>query len=542
MSGSLHTPPGAHRDTRARVPSQRRSTSWAHPDPIDELAESLGEFVSAAVHPDEVAALLESDGLSDDQIRERYGVKNSFALAEELFERVDRAYPEPEGPAHDPWRIGLLGCLLRGIVFALPGLGYVLAAPLLAGPKGAFGLPAGTVPMLAGALCGWTWNQGLAYRAYTWMGLGDRTAARRALLVGTPVGVLLGSLVAFAAAGTAGGGAVAFAAGQSGYLGAATVLLVTGRERTLLAALTPMTAGAIVTVFQPVPDLARVALLLGSLAAVALLGLLEVAPAVRESGEGSWSAGLLALLPYGNAPGGAEPSGRAGEPRAASTGRPSAKVSEADPARLEGVVARLRARRSAPRRHAGTLPYALFGLGSGVLVLYAALGDVLTGARTSVAAPAAVALTLSMGPAEWLLFRFRSGSLAGQRSSTSARRFRRATGGALVRCLAGYLAALLVLGLGTSALWPHAPTTADGVRLAGLLLLGVVMWTGLLLQSFGAVTGTAAIVCAAALAQTAALATHTGDAHWVGLIVYGTAAGAQTALVCALLGKATAHR
>ncbi|MET9412320.1 hypothetical protein ABZX90_42445 [Streptomyces sp. NPDC002935] len=542
MSGALRTPPGAHQDTRPLVPGRRRPANRAQPGPIDELVENLGEFVSAAVHPDEVAALLESDGLSDDQIRERYGVTNSFALAEELFERVGRDYPEPQDPPHDPWRIGLLGCLLRGIVFALPGLGYVLAAPLLAGPKGAFGLPAGTVPMLAGALCGWTWNQGLAHRAYTWMGLGDRTAARRALLVGTPAGVLLGSLVALAAAGSAGGGAVAFAAGQSGYLGAATVLLVMGRERTLLAALTPMTAGAIVTVFHPVPDLARVALLLGSLAAVALLGLLEVAPAVRELGEGSWGAGLLALLPYKKLRGGAEPSGRAGEPRAASTGRPAPGKPEAAPARLGGVAGRLRARRSAPRRHAGTLPYALFGLGSGVLVLYAALGDVLTGARTAVAAPAAVALTLSMGPAEWLLFRFRSGSLAGLRSSTSARSFRRATAGAVVRCLAGYLAALLVLGLGTSALWPHAPATADGVRLAGLLLLGVVMWTGLLLQSFGAVTGTAAVVCAAALTQTAALATHTGDAHWVGLIVYGTAAGAQTALVCALLGKVTAHR
>ncbi|MFF3610943.1 hypothetical protein [Streptomyces sp. NPDC002580] len=542
MSGSLRTPSGAHEGTRAQVPVQRGSTSWARPDPIDELAEEIGEFVAAAVHPDEVAAHLESDGLSDDQIRERYGVKNSFALAEELYGRVGRAWPEPEGPAHDPWRIGLLGCLLRGIVFALPGLGYVLAAPLLAAPEGAFGLPAGTVPMLAGALCGWTWNQGLAHRAYTWMGLGDRTAARRALLVGTPVGVLLGSLVAFAAAGSAGGGAVAFAAGQSGYLGAATVLLVMGRERTLLAALTPMTAGAVLTVFHPVPDLARVVLLLGSLAAVALLGLLEVAPAVRDLGEGSWGAGLLALFPYRSSKGGAEPSGRTGEPRTASTGRTPAGTPEAVPARLANVLARLRARRSAPRGHAGTLPYALFGLGSGVLVLYAALGDVLTGARTAVAAPAAVALTLSMGPAEWLLFRFRSGSLAGQRSSTTARSFRRATAGALVRCLTGYLAALLVLGLGTSALWPHAPAVADGVRLAGLLLLGVVMWTGLLLQSFGAVTGTSTVVCVAALAQTAALATRTGDSHWVGLIVYGTAAGAQTALVRVLLGKATAHR
>ncbi|WP_326788220.1 hypothetical protein [Streptomyces sp. NBC_00151] len=542
MSGSLRTQPGAHEATRPLVPSQRRSTSWGRPDPIDELAADLAEFVTAAVHPDEVAALLESDGLSDDQIRERYGVTNSFALAEELFERVERGYPEPGEPAPDPWRTGLIGCLLRGIVFALPGLGYVLAGPLLAGPKGAFGLPAGTVPMLAGALCGWTWNQGLAHRAYTWMGLGDRSAARRALLVGTPAGVLLGSLVAFAAAGSAGRGAVAFAAGQSGYLGAATVLLVMGRERMLLAALAPMTAGAAVTVFHPVPDLARMALLLGSLAAVALLGLLEVAPAVRELGEGSWGAGLIALLPYGRLRGGAEPSGRAGEPRAASAGRPAAGKPGTAPGRLGTVAARLRARRSAAGRHAGTVAYALFGLGSGVLVLYAALGDVLTGARTAVAAPAAVALTLSMGPAEWLLFRFRSGSLAGLRSSTSVRSFRRASAGTLLRCLTGYLASLLVLGLGVSALWPHAPAAADGVRLGGLLLLGVVMWTGLLLQSFGAVTGTAAVVCAAALVQTAALVTHTGDAHWVGLIVYGAAAGAQTLLVCARLGKVTAHR
>jgi hypothetical protein len=303
-----------------------------------------------------------------------------------------------------------------------------------------------------------------------------------------------------------------------------------------------MTAGAAVTVFHPVPDLARMALLLGSLAAVALLGLLEVAPAVRELGEGSWGAGLIALLPYGRLRGGAEPSGRAGEPRAASAGRTAAGKPGTAPGRLGTVAARLRARRSAAGRHAGTVAYALFGLGSGVLVLYAALGDVLTGARTAVAAPAAVALTLSMGPAEWLLFRFRSGSLAGLRSSTSARSFRRASAGTLLRCLTGYLASLLVLGLGVSALWPHAPAAADGVRLGGLLLLGVVMWTGLLLQSFGAVTGTAAVVCAAALVQTAALVTHTGDAHWVGLIVYGAAAGAQTLLVCARLGKVTAHR
>ncbi|MFF3347696.1 hypothetical protein [Streptomyces sp. NPDC002779] len=483
MSGGLRMPPGAP-GTLPVIPRQR-TPGWAGPDPVDELAERLDDFVAAAVHPDEIAALLESDGLSDDQIRERYGVRNSFALAEELYERVARRYPEPEGPAPDPWRAGLLGCLLRGVVFALPGFGHVLGAPLLVGPPGDHGLPAGTVPLLAAALFGWAWNQGLAHRAYTWLGLGDRAAARRSLLLGGPAGALLGALMALLAAGTAAPAAVAFAAGQSCYLGAATALLVLGRERALLAALSPMTAGAVLALVHPVPDAARLTLLLGSAAAVAVLA-------------------VLAAAPRGDTPTAAPEPGTV--PLAAS------------------------------------LPYALFGLSTGVLVVYAALGDVLAGdGHSAVAAPAAVALTLSMGPAEWLLHRFRSRGLAGLRASSTPRAFRRTTARTVAVCLAAYLAALLTLNLATTALWPHAPAVS-GLRLAGLLLLGVVMWTGLLLQSFGAVTGAALICLLAALAHTLALVTHTGGPHTVGVAVYGAAAVAQSALVCVLLGRATAHR
>ncbi|WP_406489226.1 hypothetical protein [Streptomyces phaeochromogenes] len=507
MSGSIRMPPGSRPDTLPYVPRQRRP-SWAEPDPVDELAHRLEEFIASAVHPDEIAALLESDGMSDDQIREKYGVKDSFSLAEELYERVERRHPEPAGPAHDPWEIGLLGCLLRGVVFALPGLGYVLGAPLLAGPQDGLGLPAGTVPLLAGALCGWTWNQGLAHRAYSWLGLGDKAASRRSLLVGAPAGALLGSLVALAVA-PGHLGAVAFAAGQSCYLAAATVLLVMGRERTLLAALLPMAAGALLAMAQPVPETARLALLLGSLGIVGALAAIEVAPAVRQSGDGTrigWSAGFAALLPFGGAQ---------------ETKRP----------------------RSASPWLAGSLPYAFFGLGSGVLVVFVALGDVLAdGSSTAaVAAPAAVALTLSMGPAEWLLYRFRSGSLAGLRSSSTSREFWRTTAGTLVKCLSGYLAALFLLSLATAALWPHAPGLS-GVRLTALLLLGVVLWTGLLLQSFGAVLSAAVICCAAGLAQAGALLADGVSPHLVGLVVYGAAAAVLATLVCWQLGRATAHR
>ncbi|MFD4880529.1 hypothetical protein ACFWOB_45195 [Streptomyces sp. NPDC058420] len=498
MTGSIWLPPGASSETLPGVPKQRPAPSWAEPDPIDELAERLDEFVAAAVHPDEIAALLESDGMSDDQIRGRYGVKNSFALAEELYDRVARRFPEPAGPVHDPWQVGLLGCLLRGVVFALPGFGYVLGAPLLAGHRESFNLPAGTLPLLASALVGWTWNQGLAHRAYSWLGLGDKPAARHSLLLGAPLGALLGAGAALAVAGTAHPTAAAFATAQSSYLAAATVLLVLGRERALMATLLPTTAGAVIAMVHPMPDAARLLLLLGSLLAVVTLALLEVRPG------GNWLKGR---------------GDRRDQPQ--STRGQKTTMSP---------------------RTTTSLPFALFGLSSGALVLYAALGDILTGkTHSAAAAPAAVALTLSMGPAEWLLHRFRSNSLTGLRTTRTPKAFWRTTGLTLTQCLTAYLTVLLTLTVLATTLWPHTPTLS-GVTLAGLLLLGMALWTGLLLQSFGAVMGAAAICCTAAAAQTLALLTHAAAPHWIALYVCGTAALAQVALVCALLGRVTAHR
>ncbi|SNX57908.1 hypothetical protein SAMN06272735_2384 [Streptomyces sp. TLI_55] len=471
MSGSLWLPPGARPDTFPTIPKQRTTPSWAGPDPVDELAARLDDFVAAAVHPDEIAALLESDGLSDDQIRERYGVKNSFALAEELYERAARRHPEPRTPPHDPWRISLLTCLLRGVLFALPGLAYVLGA-------------ADALPLLAAALTGWTWNQGLAHRAYTWLGLGDERAAKRSLLLGAPAGVVLGAVVAWLVSGRA-DGAMVFAAGQSLYLGASTILLVRARERALLVALSPMATGAILTLLHPVPNAARLTLLLASLLTVTLLASLEVVP--QGCGLKGRGAVLNVRLP---------PRGRDQPP----------------PTR--------RQRTSQGPPLIASFPYALFGLATGTLVLHAALTDNLT----------ALVLTLSMGPAEYLLHRLRSSTLTALRSTTTPTTFRRTTTRTLLHCLTTYLLTLLALALTT------------GIGATPLLLLGAVLWTALLLQSFGAILSTTLICSTAALAQTLALLTHTGSPHTVALTVYATAATAQAALSCALLGKATAHR
>ncbi|MFF0554974.1 hypothetical protein [Streptomyces sp. NPDC004266] len=437
-------------------------------DPLDELAARLDGFVAAAVHPDEIAAILESDGMTDEHIRLTYGRADSFSLAEDLYARVERRHPEPSAPSAGVWHGELWGCLLRGLVFALPGLAYVLAAPLLTAEHGRFGLPAGTVPLLAGAVTGWVWNQALSHRAYTWLGLGDRPAAARALLTGAPAGALAGTAAALVTAGPGETPAAVFAAGQSLYLAAATVLLVLGRERALLCALLPL-AGAVPAFRWDLPDALRAGLLLASLAASVALAAVVLRPGARRGAAG-----------------------RGGPPRAAS------------------------------------LPYGLFGLGSGLLVLHAGVADTLVSG-----AGAVIALTLSMGPAEWLLHRFRGESLTRLRTLTTAREFRRAVTGTLALCLGGYLTVLLALTLAATLVWPGAPWPTLP-RLAALLLIGTVLWLGLLLQAFGAVLSAATVCLFAAAAQTVQPA--------AGPVAAGGAAAVLAVLTSALLVRPTAHR
>ncbi|GLV97385.1 hypothetical protein [Streptomyces lavendulae] len=507
--------PGAGRtDTLPAVPRPRRAApegAAAAADPMDELADRLGAFVAAAVHPDEIAAVLESDGMNDEYIRLTYGRRDSFALAEELYARVPRSFPEPD-EVTDPWKVSLTACLLRGVIFVLPGLAYVLGAPLLEGPPDRLGLPAGTLTLLAGALIGWVWDQTLSHRAYSWLGLGDRAAARRTLLAGAPAGALLGTAAALAVPGGP-PFSYGFAAGQALYVGAATVLLVLGRERALLAALAPMAAGAALSLVTDLPVPLRVALLVASLLAACALALRElpvergVRAAVRRIRD-----------------------------------RLGSRSGERGPVRWR----MLRGAEEDPARHGprigDSVPYGVFGLGTGLLVLYAALGEVLSGGPAeAVAAPSAVALTLSMGPAEWLLHRFRSGSLAGLRAARSPRAFRRRMLTTLTGCLAVYLVVLLALGVTGTLLWPHAPGLT-WVRVATLLLLGTVMWTGLLLQSFGAVRPAAVVCACAAIAQSLALLVGVGQPRLVQLVVAAGASAALAVLVCLLLGRATAHR
>ena len=419
-------PGGADQDTLAirlagtRPP--RRRPRWALDDTtlairlprqgpdeeaVSELAAELADRIGPAVHPYEVAALLEAEGLSASLINERYGHPNLFSLASALYERVPRTFPEP-APAADPWRPDTLRCLLRGVLFALPGLAYLLTAPLW--NAGGYA-PA----LIVAGLVSWAWGQALGHRAHLRMATGRREAART-LLAGAPLGAVVATAVAALPAD--GGPVTLVAAAQSAYLAAAGVLLVLGRERLLLAALSPLLAGAAV-----LPWWEPGATLRAGLPLLALLATLAVTGWVLR--------GALTV------------------PAVTGATRP---------------------------RLLWSLPYGLFGLAAGVLVL-------LEGREEPYAV---IVLTLSMGPAEWLLYRYRGLSVAALRATATPAGFLLRSAGILGLCLLAYLAPLLPAALLT------------GADPAALLLLAAVLWTALLLQAFGAAWPSAGICLAAA--------------------------------------------
>ncbi|MGW1198053.1 hypothetical protein ACWD4B_19770 [Streptomyces sp. NPDC002536] len=481
MSGVLRLvppdePEPAHQLADPAPPRHR--PRWAA-DPLDDLAEEMADVCATAVHPDEIAAVLEAGGLTGEQITERYGRNDAFELAAELFARVPRSHPEPP-PRTDPWRVSPGACLLRSLVFTLPGFGYTLAAPLITGGRHDGGLPAGTGPLAASALLAWAWNQGLAHRAYLRLAAGGRPAAGRCLAVGAPLGALLATAAALLLPGPA--GAHAFAAGQALYLAAATTLLVLGRERLLLYALLPTAAGGAATLVEKPPVVAGVALLLGT-------------------AGGAVAAAVRTVL--------------------------QTRGTEGQPPSLSPLA---------------SLPYGLFGLGCGVLTTVAALGDALrhTGG-TGTAGPAVLALTLSMGVAEWLLYRCRGRALDALARATTFPGMLLGAARVLALCVAAYLAALALLALAVALLWPHA-SLPDPTRTAALLALGAVLWTGLMLQAYG-IAWTPALLClAAAGTETTALVLRISAPAQDQLVTCTCAAAALLAVATALLGRITTHR
>ena len=81
---------------------QRITSANGHshtPRTVTALCEQFAPVCESAVDPLEIASALEFEGLGDQAAKLRYGYRDVFALAQEMYLRVPRRPAEPEAAA-----------------------------------------------------------------------------------------------------------------------------------------------------------------------------------------------------------------------------------------------------------------------------------------------------------------------------------------------------------------------------------------------------------------------------------------------------------
>ncbi len=409
---------------------------------IDELCEQFVLVCESAVDPLEISSALEFEGLNDQAARERYGVADVFALAEEMYRRVPRRPAEPD-PRPDPWRVSKFKPALHGLLYGLPTICFPAAAGLLVGP--------GVLDVLIVALLtSWALSQALAYLGYVRLGQGDSVQAQRVLVIGMAagmVGVIL-AMAGVALAAPARGATLIFGDGLGAYMLGATVLLVLGAERLLFLVLAPGVLGSIAFLVLGQPaQLEHVAW--GALALTPLLALgLAVAATSRATG----------LRGYGR------------------DGKPSAGP-------WAGQLFSAAELRSA-------LPSGGFGLvAGGLLVFPVAAGMPGHGGANTGALLASLPLALSMGAAEWTLIWFRRRTQRLLRNTRELRAFAARARLVLLAALLQYLGAAVLLTVAVVTVAAETrlihPQLAALPQVVAYMALGGAMFLALLLQAFG---------------------------------------------------------
>ncbi|HJP77594.1 MAG TPA: hypothetical protein VJ914_25210 [Pseudonocardiaceae bacterium] len=444
VSGELNEP------DRRRAREQRTAyttVQWAGAlnlaEPLGELAERFAPLCANAVDPLEIAAGLEMDGLSDQATRVRYGFPDVFALAEELFRQTKR---QPDEPAQstNPWRTTIGKHVLHSLLFALPALCYPVASGLMV-DRGALLL------LVTSMLVSWPASQGLSYLGHSRRSRRDLDGSRWLLRAGLGVfGLVLVAVVVLTAILSGESTAIQwFAAGQGGYLLAATVLLVAGAELWLCAALAPGVLVSAIYLLTGQPEQLRLAAWL-SLGATLLLA----------TGFAVWKTSWPRPKPNRRLV-------RFGELRAAS-------------------------------------PYALFGLlVIGLLVFPLIAPRLFPGIQAADATTliGTLPLSLSMGAAELQLYRYRGRIFELLQRTRRVTEFTGRSRLVLARALGEYLgmaAILMIAVVGIGAAIGNPPQWSDVPDFAGYVALGGALFLALLTQTCAGTTGVL-IWCALAL-------------------------------------------
>jgi hypothetical protein len=203
-------------------------------DQVDVLARHVQRTCHDAVDALQIAAVLESDGLTDRAARDEYGHRDVFALAEAVFARLPKG-PPPEPPSRRrPDRQGGVRVLSHGVLYALPSAVFPAVHALL-------GLRVLVTGLVFATALGWVWSMGSTVLAYRLLGWGHTTVAARVLRVGMLSGLAVGAAGAAALSWRHGlsTGLVALVVCQLGFQLAASILVFLHQERTLLLVMAP---------------------------------------------------------------------------------------------------------------------------------------------------------------------------------------------------------------------------------------------------------------------------------------------------------------
>jgi hypothetical protein len=414
------------------------------PRTVTALCEQFAEVCESAVDPLEIASALEFEGLGDQAAKRRYGYPDVFALAQDMYFRVQRRPAEPEGPP-DPWAgTSRLRPALHALLYALPGVCFPAAIGLLIGPHV-------EIALIVALLAAWSMGQGLAYLGYIRLGRTmDTDQTRRLLRVALACG-----LAVVAAALTVTGhvvhaprSALLFGAGEGVYMLGAGTLMVLGAEGWLMVALGPgvLYSAGFLALGRP-PQLQHIAW--ATMASAPLLAL------------------ALAFI------------------FTQRTGPPTGKLFERD-------------------EWLGALPAAGFGLvAAGLLIFPVAAGPHGHGGINVGALLAALPLSLSMGVAEWSLLWYRRRTQRLMQRTRDMRGFGLRARLILICAVLQYVAAAAVLTAAVVAIAGKTglvhPKLAYLPQLAAYGVLGAAMFLALTLQALGSRVFPL-VACAVALA------------------------------------------
>jgi hypothetical protein len=261
-------------------------------DATDELVERVRPWAVQAVDALQIAAKLESEGVTDRLAFVRHARADVFDLAEEVHRRLTGgpapsrsvgAAPRRDDAPESPRRRTLRD-LSHGLLYLIPSASFPATLALLPGRS----LVA--VLLLAGAV-GWVWSSVASWMAYQFLGARRPGSAARLLRWSTLSALPVAGLVGLAVTTATGGSLdlVALAVAMMAYQMASTLLIVYRAELWLGVIMLPAVSGGVAFLVVG-PEVAPWALAVAGASVVAALALALARTVVTTRQAGSHRA------------------------------------------------------------------------------------------------------------------------------------------------------------------------------------------------------------------------------------------------------------